>query len=133
MVDASVATSTAVDVDAFHVEAMAWWRRVHGEDRPVHAPSILVSEVAAAVGRRTGSAQLARAVIEQLTSDTKLVLVDCDIALCTRAAELASDLGLRGCDSLYVALAERLGEPLITFDGEQLTRGAAVITVLRPE
>jgi predicted nucleic acid-binding protein len=41
-------------------------------------------------------------------------------------------LPLKGSDAVYVALAERMGIPLITWDNEQLARGAAVIDVRTP-
>jgi predicted nucleic acid-binding protein len=40
---------------------------------------------------------------------------------------------LKGCDSVYIALAAQLDEALVTFDNEQLTRGATLIRVERPE
>ena len=39
---------------------------------------------------------------------------------------------IRGCDAVYVALAEALDEPLVTFDEQQAARAAGVVRVLRP-
>ena len=132
VVDASVTASAMIVTDSLHDPGLRWWRAAHERGQTVHAPAILVSEVTAAVRRLTGDAGQSHGALQSLTADRNLQLIDCDVALCTRAAELAADLGLKGCDSLYVALAERLGEPLVTFDGEQLARAAGVITVTWP-
>jgi predicted nucleic acid-binding protein len=52
--------------------------------------------------------------------------------LAERAAEIAAEYKIRGCDAIYVALAEQLGEELVTLDNEQLTRSTAVISARRP-
>lgn len=55
-----------------------------------------------------------------------------DEVLGIRAMELAARLMLRGSDAVYVALAESLGLPLVTWDRQVLARGPAVVTVLQP-
>jgi len=41
----------------------------------------------------------------------------------------AAELKRRGADAVYVAVAESLGAPLVTWDEERLTRLAGAITV----
>ena len=55
-----------------------------------------------------------------------------DEPLVRLAARLAGDLGLRGADSVYVAVAARLRAPLVTLDGDQGDRAAARVKVIRP-
>ena len=38
------------------------------------------------------------------------------------AAELAAERQIRGCDAVYVALAQQCGATLITLDGQQRER-----------
>ena len=52
--------------------------------------------------------------------------------LAEQAAAIAAEHRIRGCDALYVALADMLSEPLVTLDRQQLERGAAVVTTRRP-
>lgn len=59
-------------------------------------------------------------------------LVPITEALAARSADVAIRGSLRGCDSVYVALAEQLAQPLVTFDREQATRGGTVVRVLAP-
>jgi predicted nucleic acid-binding protein len=49
-----------------------------------------------------------------------------------RAAGIAVEHGIRGCDAVYVALAEQFGDVLVTLDRQQLERGAAVAPVREP-
>jgi predicted nucleic acid-binding protein len=55
--------------------------------------------------------------------------VEMDRGLVREAARLASDLGLRGADSFYVAVAARLGLPLVTLDVDQRSRAETVVVV----
>jgi len=44
----------------------------------------------------------------------------------------AANLRLRGADALYVAVAARLGVPLVTFDQELASRAALAVDVITP-
>lgn len=55
-----------------------------------------------------------------------------DQAVIDEATDVAITFGLKGADSIYVALAKQLGVPLVTFGNEQLTRPASVIATIRP-
>jgi predicted nucleic acid-binding protein len=56
-----------------------------------------------------------------------------DLDLGQESAQLAIDLRLRGADAVYVALARRLGMPLVTWDGEQRERARSAVRVATPE
>ena len=49
-----------------------------------------------------------------------------------RAAEIATHLKLRGADAVYVAVAERLKLPLVTWDGEQRSRASVLVSTSVP-
>ena len=59
-------------------------------------------------------------------------LVPVSSMMARRAAELSLELGLHGCDAVYVALAEQRGEPLISLDRRQLERARGVIEAREP-
>ena len=50
--------------------------------------------------------------------------------LLREAAKLAAELGLRGADSTYVAVAARLDLPLMTLDIDQREKAAKRIEIL---
>jgi predicted nucleic acid-binding protein len=41
-------------------------------------------------------------------------------------------MGIRGCDAIYVALAEDLGTELVTLDRQQRERGSAIVPTREP-
>ncbi len=106
VVDASVWVGILLPFDEFNAASEAWLATVSDGDEIFTAPVIVLPEVAGAITRRTRSVEIAdrgRQFVER-TVGTALVRVDHDLA----------DLGLRGADAIYVALAERLGCPLVT-------------------
>ncbi len=131
VVDASVITSVYVPSDAYHVASRAWLRQyVLGGNRLI-APALLAVEVAASVARRTNNSARGQRALQGLLqfSALRLVTVSRDVHL--HAAMLASTLRLRGADSIYVAVADRLRVPLVSWDGEHLERATSRILVYR--
>ena len=53
-----------------------------------------------------------------------MVLVDLDHQRARLTADVAADLRLRGADATYVAAAQELNLPLVSWDREQIERGA---------
>jgi predicted nucleic acid-binding protein len=53
-----------------------------------------------------------------------------DRTLIRESVEIGIRLTIRGTDAIYVALAQRLGIPLVTWDNEQIQRGGPLIDVL---
>jgi len=132
VVDASVWVSRFVPSDAHHEPSRAWLRAQIDQGETIAAPALTLAEVAGAVARRTGLPELgARAVsLLQRLPNTRLVPLDAQLA--QLSASLAAELHLRGADAVYIALAQRLGVPLITWDQEQRDRGQHAVTALTP-
>jgi predicted nucleic acid-binding protein len=53
-------------------------------------------------------------------------------ALAARAAKIAARQKIRGCDAVYVALAEQPEMELVTLDRQQLERGVEVVATRSP-
>ena len=96
------------------------------------APSIVLSEVAGAISRRTGSAGAGWSAARQLMALPEMGLVSLDLELAQRSAELAATLRLRGADASYVAVVVLRGAALVTLDEEMSTRSAAVVSSSGP-
>ena len=56
--------------------------------------------------------------------------MEMDHSLLLEAAQLAAELGLRGADSTYVAVAARLDLPLVTLDVDQRERAGKRVKVM---
>jgi len=132
VVDASVWVSRFVPRDPHHAASTRWLAGTTSAEGLLAAPALLLPEVTGPIARVTGSARLAHRAVAQILRIRGVRIVALDRELAHDAARLAADLRLRGADAVYVALAQRLGIPLVTLDGEQLDRGAAVVEVRRP-
>jgi len=132
VIDASVYIAVVNRSDHHHAAARAWHHGTAQGGEPLFAPWILVAEVSAALSRGLGDAAFAHQTVHQIADDGMVQLIPVDAALAVRAAAIAADHRIRGCDAVYVALAAELGETLVTFDRQQSARAAAAVPVHRP-
>ena len=129
VVDASIWVARLVSEDVFYEPVKEWMYARLEEDDQFLSPSLLLTEIGGAISRRTTPA-LGLKAIEHVQSLPGLQLIEMEHSLIRDAAQLAAELGLRGADSTYVAVAARLDLPLITLDVDQKGRAAKRIKVL---
>src|SRR5664280_1444265 len=129
VLDASVWVSRLVSQDEFHAAVKSWMEEQREAGVQFISPALLLAEVGGAISRRTGEPVLAKRAITQLENLPGLRLVEMDNELVRQAAKLAAELGLRGADSMYVAVARQLDLPLVTFDVDQRERAGERIAV----
>lgn len=132
VIDASVYVALVNAQEPDHAASWAWYRRVIAERAPIIAPNIILAEIAAALSRGSGDAALANRAVQQLQQSNIIALAPILQPLAGLAADIASRYRIRGCDSLYVALAQQTGEALVTLDHQQLERGITAAPVYRP-
>ena len=132
-IDASVMVAALYPPDLQHQVSRAWLRQHLRAGGALIAPMLLLSEVAGAVTRRSGDSALGRLALDRLIALQQLRLVPLDARLGILSAQLALELHLRGADAVYVALADQLQIPLVTWDREQRERGAQRIDVRQPD
>lgn len=133
VIDASVYVALINARESDHAPSWAWFQQAQSAQDPIVAPVILLAETAAAISRGVGDSALAHQVVEQLLHSRVIELVPVTPLMAERAAAIAADHQIRGCDALYVALAQELGDYLVTLDQQQLERGAAVVTTHKPQ
>jgi predicted nucleic acid-binding protein len=131
--DASVGTALFLPEEPAHLSSVGWIRATPIRQDRLAVPSIALAEIAGAIARRTGNPLRATAAIAELRNTARLEIVVVAEPLAARAAEIAIAHRIRGCDAVYIALAEMRGEALVTLDREQLERGGAVVRVMTPE
>jgi predicted nucleic acid-binding protein len=132
VIDASVYIALLKANEAEHQSSWNWFRNACAAQQKILTPVILLAEVAAGIRCGVGDSQLADQATKQLESAGLIELVPVSLNLARRAAEIAAQHGPRGCDAIYVALAEQMGEPLITLDRQQLERTPAPVIAQRP-
>ncbi len=133
VVDASVLVSRLVPQDIHHQATRRWLDGLVSHGGRIIAPVLLFPEIAGAISRRTGNPALGREAVTRLQQLASIRLVAIDERLGEAATRLAADLGLRGADATYVAVAEQLSLPLLTWDNEQAERARSAIDVRAPE
>jgi predicted nucleic acid-binding protein len=132
VIDASVYIALVNAHEREHARCWAWFEQVRAADESIVAPVILLPEVAAALSRGVGEPTLAHRVVQQLARSEVIQLVPVTLAMAEQAASIAAEHRIRGCDAVYVALADQLSDTLVTLDQQQLERGAALVTVRVP-
>ena len=129
VVDASLWVARLVPQDVHYAQALTWMNAQRAAGVTFVSPALLLAEVAGAISRRTGDAQLANQAVQHITRLSGVSLVDMEQRLTRSAAQLAADWGLRGADSFYVATAHFLAISLITLDADQQERARNVVKV----
>jgi predicted nucleic acid-binding protein len=105
---------------------------VRSLSRTIIVPTLLLPEVAAAVGRGRDDADLARRFAASRRRLPHLILVPLDEALTVQAADVAAQNRLGGSDAAYVVVALRFGSTFVTLDRRRRQRLAAVVSVCLP-
>lgn len=131
VVDASVWVAMLRKNDPFYDRCRRWWETSTQAHLKLYVPSIVLAEVAAAVARRDDNNAHATKALA-LVQESGVEIIDVSVSLALRAAELGIKYRLRGCDAVYVALAEHLKVPLVTLDREQLERTINAIETILP-
>jgi len=132
VVDASVWIALFKSDEPGHQASRAWLAGAMRGNEVLVAPVIVIAEVAAALSRGLGDPALAHRAMDLLVSGRSVRPFPVTEALALRAGHIAAEHRIRGCDAVYVALADQLAMPLVTLDRQQLERGAEVIDTRAP-
>jgi predicted nucleic acid-binding protein len=133
VVDASVWVGRLIPQDVHYVSTRHWIEMYAARGGLLVSPMLSLAEVAGAIARRLESRELADRATEMLLQIPGLRLVPLDARLGQASARLAAELGLRGVDATYVAIADYLGVPLVTWDRQQGERALERVSVLTPD
>ncbi len=130
--DASVVMNAFNPAEAGHAISLQLQTAIQAQSIQVIVPTLLLTEVAATIGRVLGDAPRARDFAVRLSRLPYLRFVSLTRPLALEAANLAADFRLRGADAVYVAVARQFGTALVTLDEQQRTRAATSITIHTP-
>lgn len=133
VIDASVLVSWLVTSDANHEASRTWFERYKAKGGLLVAPALIVIEIASAIARPTRQPEIAKAAVLRLYTIRTLRLVSIGPTLARAAVNVAADFQLRARDTTYVAIAQKLNLPLVSWDKEQLHRATSIITTYSPE
>lgn len=131
-VDASVFLSAFNPREPDHVESQLLLKRMQDDAKPIAVPTLLLPEVAAAIGRGQGDPALARRFVAALKQLPHVIWVPLDSVLADQAADLAAQHRLRGSDAIYAAVSVRFGSTLVTLDKQQREGVAGAVAARTP-
>jgi len=132
VVDASIVVAALNKQEADHPVSLAWWLAAVRAGGTLHAPAIVLPEATAGTLKYLRDRARAPDTVARWLATSGVTMWPVSSQLATRAAQIVTAYGVRGCDAVYLALAEQLGEPLVTLDRRQLERGAAVVNTIGP-
>ncbi len=132
VVDASVYMALINADEDGHAASWRWYVQAVRSGERICAPAIILGEVAAALSRGMNDQDLAKRAARRLERSRAIEMVAVTVALGVSAATIAAEHRIRGCDAVYVALAQSRGEYLVTLDQQQLERGSAAVETRRP-
>ena len=131
--DASVWVSLLVRHDVHHATSRQWLGKHLARGEPIVAPVLLLAEIAAAIARRTGRSADGEQALAFVLRVPSMRLITVDGRLGQTAARLAAQYQVRGADAIYVATAQHLNIPLVTWDRQQRERAASVVATRTPD
>lgn len=131
VIDACVWISAALEDEINHSRAIAFFERIAQEGAKIVMPSLAITEVGTSIFRRTGDFSIAKDVV-QIMQRPEVIIEPVTNELATRAFVLCEKSPLRGGDAVYLAVAEKYGETLVSFDRELVERGGALVKTEYP-
>lgn len=130
VLDASVWVSRLIESDEFHVPIKNWMNTQRVQGATFVSPSLLLAEVGGVITRVTGKPELGLNAIQSIENLPDVRIVDMDKALMDEASRIAAQYGVRGADSIYIAVASTLKIPLLTFDADQREKASKLVDVM---
>jgi predicted nucleic acid-binding protein len=132
VVDASVWVARFNPADKFHDDSRDWIAAILPGRVAIVEPVIMLAELSGALSRSVKESGIGERAVAYLSNLPGVSLAEIGLPLARHAAEVASDLNLRGYDAMYVALAEDLQMDLVSWDSDHLARASSRVTVHRP-
>jgi len=126
VMDTSFLVATYLPTDRHHGIAVKWLAE-HYVAHDLITPSLARCEFASALARNGVSPTSIDEALGSLSH--RFTMFDTTEDILRIATDIARDQKLRGCDSVFVALALQQRAPLVTFDVDQAKKGSLVINV----
>lgn len=131
-IDASVFVSAFTPSEEAHQVSKVFMREVRESGVPIIVPTLVIPEIAAAIGRGQGKPDLGYSFALEVSQFPNVTLIELDEPLAETAAEIAATHRLRGSDAVYAAVAKRFATQLVTLDAEQLKRVKKAVSIRKP-
>jgi predicted nucleic acid-binding protein len=132
-IDASVLINSEIEREKFHEYSKKLIQIIRDRGIMIIVPEIVLPEISSAIARGMDNHEKALEFVRELKQVPNIVFVPVDRELADAAARLAAEYRLRGCDSIYVAVAAMFSAKLISLDEQQLVRAPDCIDASTPQ
>ena len=132
VIDASVWLSAILPADVHYQYTVPWKHRVEVSGEPIAVPAHFPAEVAGVLSRTGSDHSFIADTLDQIGSERLFTIYPISAAFGRLCAEMASLAAVRGSDAIYLALAQFLDVPMLTWDKQQRERGAMFCRTMTP-
>jgi predicted nucleic acid-binding protein len=132
VVDASVFLASMQAAETHHADALTLLNRIEDNEWQTYLPMIALPEIGGNLARNSSNSSFAQRLLHLLRQQAHITLVPVDEQLGSVASDLAIQQRIRGCDAVYVALAQSRRATLITLDQEQIQRAPPGLVARTP-
>lgn len=132
VIDTSVWISHLVVPDVHHAATNAWLEQVEANRLGFAVPAIFLSEVSGVLARIGAPDEFVAETISQIDGSARFAITPVSVGHAMRAADIARIARIRGSDAVFVALADSLDIPLVSWDNQQRERGGRFCRSLTP-
>ncbi|MCX9011672.1 MAG: type II toxin-antitoxin system VapC family toxin [Candidatus Methanoperedens sp.] len=119
-IDASVFINAEIEGEEFHEYSAKLMQNIKDRGITIIVPEIVLPEISSAIARGTDDTENAWEFVKELKQIPNIVFIPVDRELADHASQLAAEYRLRGCDSIYVAVASLFRAKLISLDRQQI-------------
>lgn len=128
--DSSVIVTALRKQEKKHLKAKELLTKVKDGSYIAIEPYTVLIEVTAALKRRTGSKEIALRVRDDLLAINTINFMELGFESAAEAAEIASEIGVKGMDAVVIQVAKEFNIPLITLDQEMLEKARTIVDVM---
>lgn len=133
VIDASVWVALFREGDVHYQKSVSFLDVALKRGIEFHIPNLALAEIAGVISRETRNTQLAFRTVRAVLKVPFLLRHGFDDDLADHAYTLAARHRLRGADAVYLALAEHLAAPLLTWDTDIIKRVSPnAVAILTP-
>jgi predicted nucleic acid-binding protein len=132
VIDASVWLSAILPTDAHYHYTVPWKNQIEVSREPIAVPAHFPAEVAGVLSRTGSDRTFIAGTLDLIGSERLFTIYPISAAFGRLCAEVASVAAVRGSDAIYLALAQFLDVPMLTWDRQQRERGAMFCRTMTP-
>lgn len=132
VIDASVWLSAILPTDVHYQYTVPWKKLIEASGEPIAVPAHFPAEVAGVLSRTGSDRTFIADTLDSIGSGHLFAIYPITVGFGRFCAEMASLAAVRGSDAIYLALAQSLDVPMLTWDRQQREWGSLLCRTMTP-